>query len=351
MPFNGDATIEQINTSMNSMLLLNSSCQAVIEAEIQQVDSSWYDILDQELGEAENLVVDWRRSGVLYFQQDILDEIIACGQKFLSSQASINTLFEQLEKNFSEAEKSQLISELQSLEPPIIQMTSQITAYLSKLKVFEMAMEKPHGEMETTIAKVQAAEQQIQNEINSINTQISLLNAQIQTDRDAIAKAKNTRTGGIVETIFGVLLAPVTGGASLILAGIGVASIAEAEGMISTMQSQIANYQQTISSDQSTLNSDEKIVATLNGLTLSTGLVISDLNNINSALDSLRAGWTILDGELKNEIQDICNAEGAKDTVVAQAWFDSACIEWSLIESHTTSISNRAITTTNITVG
>ncbi len=351
MPFSSDTTLEQMNTSMNSMLLLNASCQAVIEAEIQTVDSSWYDTLDQELGEAENLVIHWRQSGVLYFQQDILNEIISCGQLFSSSQLTINTLFEQLNTHFSEAIKSQLITQLQALESPITQMNTQISSYLSKLKTFEIAMEKPHGEMQTTIAQVQAAEQQIQSEIDSINLQIKSLNTQIQSDRDAIAKAKSARTSGIVETIFGILLAPVTGGASLILAGIGVASISAAEGLISTMQSQIQNYQQTISGDQSTLNSDQKTIATLNGLTLSTGLVINDLMNIDTALDALRTSWTLLSDELNSEIQKLNAATSAQDTILIKAWYDSACNEWSLIQASAESLSNPSISTTHVSIG
>ena len=57
MPLNGAATNSE-NASMGSILLLNSSCQAVIEAEITEVSSPWYDQLDRELGAAENLVVD-----------------------------------------------------------------------------------------------------------------------------------------------------------------------------------------------------------------------------------------------------------------------------------------------------
>ena len=75
MPLNGAATNSEIDASIGSILLLNSSCQAVIEAEITEVSSPWYDQLDHELGAAENLVVGWRRSGVLYFQTDILDTI------------------------------------------------------------------------------------------------------------------------------------------------------------------------------------------------------------------------------------------------------------------------------------
>ena len=58
MAFSGATTKEQLNQSMNAMLLLHSSCQAIIEATIAQIDSSWYNTIVNELGAAEELVVD-----------------------------------------------------------------------------------------------------------------------------------------------------------------------------------------------------------------------------------------------------------------------------------------------------
>lgn len=351
MPFNGNDSIEQIDTSMNSILMLNASCQAVIEAEIQEVESSWYEQIDQELGIAEDLVLDWRRSGVLYFQTDILDAVSASGDFFLSSQAVINTLFTLLNEGFSAETKARLIAALQALQPPVQQLTDQVAVYLVKLRIFEMAMETPQSNMEITIAQVQAAEQQLQSEINIINLKIKELTTQIETDREAIAKARRERDAGIGETIFGVLLAPFTGGASLILAGIGVASIGEAEDLINNLQSQISDSQQTIANDQGTLSSDQKIVVTLNGLTMSTGLVLSDIGNINSALDSLRISWIVLNGELNGVLQQLGSATSAADTVVIQAWYDSACLQWNLIVDHVASLSNQQISTTRVMIG
>ena len=351
MPFDGAATNAQIDASMGAIVLLNSSCQAVIEAEIAEVASPWYDQLDQELGAAENLVVGWRRSGVLYFQTDILDTIAATGQAFVAAAPQIDALFAALEQHFSAGGKAQLIAAIQALGPPIQTMIGQIADYLGKLRTFEQAMLQADQAMRNTVGQVQAEEQQIQGEIDAINNQIKLLNAQIQTDRDAIAKAKAARTRGIIETIFGVLFAPLTGGASLILAGIGVASIAEAEGQIDSMQSEISGYQQKIAGDQSALSDDQRVVATLGALTMSTGLVLSDMAMIENALDSLRTGWTALDGELDGVIAKLQAATSAADLIVSQAWYTAACTEWNLIVSHVADLTGRQIETSRVRIG
>ena len=163
MSFNAETTIQQINHSMNAMLLLHSSCQAIIEVSIEQVDSSWYNTLDQELGKAENLVLAWRQNGYLYFHQLILQEITNYGQSFDASKATIDALFVELENNYSKATKLKLINSLTALISPLKTMISQITEYQTKLQIFETQMQKPHGEMNKTIAQVQAQEQQIQS--------------------------------------------------------------------------------------------------------------------------------------------------------------------------------------------
>lgn len=351
MPLNGPATNDQIDASMGAILMLNSSCQAVIEAEIAEVDSPWYQQLDQELGAAENLVIGWRESGVLYFQSDILDAITAAGQAFLSSKPQIDGLFAALEQNFSAAGKANLIAAMQALEPPTQAMIGQIADYLAKLKAFEEAMGSADQTMRNTVGQIQEQEQEIQSQIDGINAQIKALTAQIKIDRAAIAKAKSARTGGIIETIFGVLLAPFTGGVSLILAGIGASSIADAQGMIDSMESTISGYQQTIVGDQTTLGDDQKVVATLNGLTMSTGLVLSDMDNIETALDSLRTSWTTLDGELAGVIAKLQAATSAAYLVVSQAWYDAACNEWTLIVDHVADLGGREITTSRVRVG
>ncbi|HEU4777227.1 MAG TPA: hypothetical protein VFS95_10400 [Telluria sp.] len=351
MSFSAATVNPQIDLSMNRMLLLNASCQAVIEADIEQVASPWYQQLDQELGAAEELVIGWRRSGVMYFLSAILNAIGSFGDSFLSAQPAIENLFSQLEQNFTPAAKAALVARLNALTPPLQTLAGQTDDYARRLKAFQVAMATPHSNMETTIADVQAQETHIASEIAGINAQIASLTTQINTDRDIIAKAEKSRTGGILETIFGVLFAPVTGGLSLILAGIGVASIADAQSKVNAMQSEVAGYQQTIAGDQATLGNDERIVATLGALTMSTGLVISDLDNIDSALDALRTSWDVFGGELAGEIDKLGLAASAAEVIVMQAWYASACTEWKLIAENAVSLGNPAITTQVVSIG
>lgn len=326
-------TIQQISNSIGAMLLLNSSCQALIEVSITPSSSSWYPILDQELGQAEDLVVGWRQSGYRYFQDDILGQIDACGKDFLAARTGVDALFQLLERQFDIGTQAKIVAELNALEKPVQAMIDAIGGYTTKLVAFDQTMAVPYGQMNQSIAQIQAQEADIQQQINTINTQIAQLQQQVQADRDAISKAEAQRTTGIIETIFGVLLVPVSGGASLILAGIGVATIAEAQEKVSALESTISGYQGTIAGDQQELTTDQQQVATLNGLTMSMALALSDVTAITTALDALRTTWNVLLGETCNAATHVAQAENAQQAIVAQVWFDAACTAWQAIDS------------------
>lgn len=350
-PLDGKEVNSQLDAGLAGVALLDSSCQAVIQAEIEQVQSEWWEQLDQELGAAEKLVVNWRQSGVLYFNGEVVDAVGRGASAFLDARAPIEKLFESLAQHFDPGEKEQLVERFRALQQPVAAIAARIGDYLGKLGAFEKAMGGVQQRMETTVAEVQAKEAEIEATIKSINAQIKSLNEQVQTDREAIAKARSERTAGIFETVFGIVFAPVTGGLSLVLAGIGVASITEAEGAIGNLEGLISGFQQTIAGDQTTLTADQQIVATLNSLTMSTKLVLTDLESIARALDTLRATWIAFEGELEGVIAKLESAEDAAGLTVSHTWYAAACREWQDVAEHVAEIGHLPVKTEKRQVG
>lgn len=328
MSFDPAQTEQQLSYSIGAMVLLHASNQALIEVSITPSDSPWYQTLSAELGAIENVIVDWRESGFLYFQQQILQQVVTCGQAFLAARPGIDAQFDQLKVNFDPALKQEIADELASLQKPVGAMQDSLSAYLARLQQFQVALDTPHHNMVVTIAQIQANAAEIQAQITAINQEIANLQQQLVTDRQAIAKAKAAEHRGIAETIFGVLLAPFTGGLSLILAGIGVASIAEAEEKVSELESQISSSQAKIVGDQGELSDDQKQITTLKGLTMSVDMALSDIDNIDASLADLRTGWSVLTGELQTESQNVANANNAQSALMSKVWFDAACIGW-----------------------
>lgn len=333
MAFNADQTNQQVSESMGAFVLLHASNQALIEADVAQNPSPWYDIIMTELGAAENLVVGWRQSGFLYFKQEVLQAVIAAGEAFTGSKSEIDAEFEQLKAKFDQTTLDKIFAELTALDAPITQMDTSIQAFLGRLKTLESDMQTPLTNMEKTAGEVQKQADKIQSEINTINAHIASLKKQIKVDRDAIAKAKAKRKAGIIETIFGVVFAPLTGGASLILAGIGVSSIVEGEDKIKQMQGTISGYQKQIAGDTAHLDRDEKQIATLKALSMSLEIAVSDMQATQTALDALRTTFTFLKGNIETAADKVKRAENAADALLQKVWYDAAVETWADIIS------------------
>lgn len=328
---NDNKIIQQVNQSANAMQMLNASCQGIVEVYIQPSQSSWYTILENELVAAQRLVRGWRLSGSLYFNQYVLDTSIACGQRFTDNEAAINNYFDSLIAHKDDSVKDKLIALLQQLEGPIAALNSSIGEYEDNLRDFAIKMQDARNAMGKTVKEIQGQEAAYQSQIDAINAKVADLQQQIQRDRDAIAKAKAEETRGIVETIFGVIFAPFTGGISLILAGIGVGSIADAEAQMASIQASIKDYQNKIQQDMGTIAEDTRQIAVLQTLIMPVGTAIQDADLIASALDGLKVLWQEQADELGNIANKIIKAETAQEYIVGKAWFTAACAQWKAI--------------------
>lgn len=321
-------TVDRLRQSVGAMVLLHSSNQAVIEASIGPPGAPWYDALDAQLGAAEDLVVGWRRSGFLYFQQNVLAEAVACGQVFLSAQAEIDAAFGEMEQTGVSTARQRILGLMSRLDTPVSQLVSSLDRCLTRLQGYQRAMGTSHDLMTTTVAQVQAKEVDLETRISAINDTINGLRTQIVTDRKAIAEAGKKRTAGIVETIFGIVLAPLSGGASLVLAAIGVGTIAEAQEQVDHLQSALAQAQSVVVSEQSELADDERQVAVLQGVMVSVGMVLQDLEYISQSLDALRVAWSVLQAELGRATRDVQEATTTSQALTARVWYDAACRSW-----------------------
>jgi len=342
--------LDQVNYSTNAMLMLNASCQGIVEIYIEPTSDSWYIVLENELVIAQRLVREWRTNGSLYFNEYVLSATISCGQSFGNAETQIIGYFDQLINADNNTIKTALVNALNLIKKQVDQINGSISNYETQLKTWGDKMQNAHTSMNITITTIQNQEVALQTQINAINATIANLQTQIQTDRDAIAKAKSDEKTGTLETIFGILLSPVTGGASLILAGIGVASICEAQTLIDGLQASIQNYQTQILGDQQNITDDQKEVATLQGLTLSTGICLTDMDMIADSLDKLRVMWQSYSDNLGDIVMKINASEDTREYIVGKAWFTAACLEWVNVISNAQSYITNPITTTHIQI-
>ena len=320
----------QLSYTTSATANLKLSCQGIIDSHIAPTDSPWYGALNSELQQAKALAQEWQTKYDTTLKSDVLTRVVLCGQAFLSARANINQLFDQASSDPNGA-KAGLQAALGTLKAQVQIISTTVSSYETGLRGWGQRLNQVHDQMAITIGQIQAQENELQSQIASINSNIATLQAEIVNDRNAIADAESHRSAGIVETIFGIIFAPFTGGLSLILAGIGVSSIAEAQSKVAAMESTINDYQGRIISTQQNLTQDQAQLVTLNGLTFSAGIALSDIDVASQMLDTVRTSWDAFFQEIGAVITKIANAQDAKSIIVEKAWFTAACNEWDLI--------------------
>jgi hypothetical protein len=321
---------EQLSYSTSATANLKLSCQGIIDSHIAPSDSPWYGALNSELQQAKALAQEWQTQYDSTLKSDVLTRVVQCGQAFLAARVGINQLFDQASSD-PDGAKAGLQAALGTLKAQVQIVSATISSYEKGLRGWGQRLNQIHDQMASTIGQIQAQENELQSQIASINSNIASLQSEIINDRNAIAEAESHRSAGIVETIFGIIFAPFTGGLSLILAGIGVSSIAEAQSKVAAMEATINDYQARIISTQQNLTQDQAQLVSLNGLTFSAGIALSDIDVASQMLDEVRTSWDAFFQEMGDVIAKIANAQDAKTIIVQKVWFTAACNEWNLI--------------------
>ena len=347
MTLNARQITQQLSSNATAAANLSVSCQGILDTRLQPVASPWYAGLNRELQQAQALTTEWRDRFAKELQTDVLTCVIHCGQAFATQRNIITNLFDSAGGDFASV-KTQLIAALTSLQSSTRMIVGTTANYEAQLRDWGQRLREVQVSMSGTVGQIQAEAGDLQAQIATTNSAIAAMTAEVIRDRQAIAEAQSQNTSGIVETIFGVLFAPFTGGLSLILAGIGVASIVEAQSKVNALESTIKSYQDRIVASQQALNQDQAQLVTLNGLLVSGNIALSDVDVSSRMLDQVRTSWDAFFQEMSGVVSKISNAQNASVWVVEKAWFTAACNEWDTIVTGAQGIIGTTITTNTV---
>lgn len=336
---------EHFSESVTAILLFNSSSQAIVETYISPDASGadYYPEVSSKLLEMQRLVREWRLSGNLYFAGDFIEKILLASKVIADVKPDIETIFTRLLKKYDDDLRQELIDKLSYVVPAIDNTHVGVGSYASDLSDWGIKAQKLHEEIASIISVIQEKEREIEVDIQIINNHIDDLNKTISDDRKAIAKARAAKKKGIVETIFGAIFAPITGGASLILLGIGVSSIAEAEKKISSLENDIRGSQSKIAKDQGKISSDKWLVASLKLILLGVSTVMDDYKDISAAIDKLQVTTLALRDEIQDVVEKISKAQDTQAIILEQVWFEAACTEWQKIRELSEDLSDARV--------
>lgn len=354
MPDGVSETIStQVSTSLSAMVLLNSSCQGVVETYISETPGAeqWYSKVQSGLDAVQKLVREWRLSGNLYFNQTLVDTVISTANAFVETEAKANDYFNQLGNGFDTDIQKKLIDLVKEISTPVTALEQNAQQYNAALNSWAKQVGDAEQNLNQIVSDIQSQEAQLQSDIVLINEQIADMKEQIKADREAINKARSEEKKGIFETVFGVVLAPFTGGLSLILAGIGVSSIVEAEQAVSNLEDSIKKSRANISSDLTELSDDQKQVVSLKALLLSVGTVINDCTYITTALEALQTTVGSIRQEADGVVDKLSSATNSEQLILEKVWFEAACNEWQDILETTQTLSQANPSVSHVTVG
>ena len=287
--------------------------------------------LNKDLDALKAVAKQWDQQEASQLKNTILPVIIESGEQFSSSQSTIINLFDKAAAN-TENNKQALTNALHDLLKPVTQINATILTYEKSLKSWRDNLRQAHNQMNTTVGKIQSQEQDLEGKIQAVNATIADLEEQIKNDKKLIAKArKEASKTNVIKTIFGVILGAATGGVGAILAGMGVSSIAEAEGKVKGLEQTINKYQQRLFQQQHAITQEQRELVSLKGLLLPANLALSDVDVAEQSMDDVRNSWEQFHQELTGVIEKINQATDAEMIIVEKAWFNAACKEWALV--------------------
>jgi hypothetical protein len=205
------------------------------------------------------------------------------------------------------------------------------------------AMKKSHVDLFAGAANIQSLQIDLQADIGKMNAAIEGLRAQIDAENKAIVAGALAIGVGLFALVVGIALAPVTGGASLIVSGIGGAAIIGGAVTWGVMQAKINGQFDEIAEDQKKISDDKRQLVALQGLSLAANSAISSIATATSALSDVKVMWTMFQNELQGTMDKLEKTDENLSAIVNKAYIIAAQNEWNLAVQFAQQLSGMAV--------
>jgi len=307
----------------------------------------WFDDLNSELVVAQKLAQQWIDTLGPQVTSTIPLQVINFGSDFL---AATNAIISIANANpTAQGADNPYVMEIrmiieQTLLPPLQAVLAQMDDTSTMLATWGNAMQQAHNDLASGSTNIQAAEIDLQNDITKMNTAISSLQSEIDAENKAIAASAAAIGIGIFALVVGIALAPETGGASLLIGGgIGAAGIIGGGVTWGVMQSRINSQFDEIAKDQQELADDQRQLVALQGLQMASSNAVSSIEMATQSLSKLQTQWSTFDGEIKNVIDQLNQADQAISVIVQSVFTSAAQTEWKAAMDTANSLVNAKI--------
>jgi hypothetical protein len=317
-----------------SLQIVTASCHGVLNTQFiaPSPKPSWFDDLNGKLDAAKVLANQWIDDIAPKLTASIPSHVIDYGTTYT---ALTDQIVDLLNKNPTAKGKDnpvvqQVFALISALHDEIETIITDVIGTQEQLKIWGDAMQKSHDDLFAGAANIQSLQVDLQADIGKMNAAIQGLRAQIDAENKAIVAGALAIGVGLFALVVGIALAPVTGGASLIVSGIGGAAIIGGAVTWGVMQAKINGQFDEIAEDQNKISDDKRQLVALQGLSLAANSAISSIATATSALSDVKVMWTMFQNELQGTMDKLEKTDENLSAIVNKAYIIAAQNEWNL---------------------
>ncbi len=331
-----DATDTNSNTASGfaSLQIVTSACHAVLNTQFiaPTPKPSWFDDLNAKLDAAKVLANQWIDDIAPKLTASVPSHVIDYGTTYT---ALTDQIIDLLNKNPNAKGKDdpvvqQVFALISALHDEVETIITDVIGTQEQLKTWGDAMQKSHDDLFAGAANIQSLQIDLQADIGKMNSAIQGLQAQIDAENKAIVAGALAIGVGLFALVVGIALAPVTGGASLIVSGIGGAAIVGGAVTWGVMQAKINSQFSEIAEDQKKISDDKRQLVALQGLSLAANSAISSIATATSALSDVKVMWTMFQNDLQGTMNKLEKTDENLSAIVNKAYVIAAQKEWNL---------------------
>lgn len=327
-------TNDKTASGFASLQIVTTSCHAVLNTQFiaPSPKPSWFDDLSGKLDSAKVLANQWIDDLAQKMTASIPSHVIDYGTTYSALTDQIVQLAKANPnaKGKDDPTVQEVLALVQGLHDSVASIITEVESTQGQLKTWGDGMQKAHDDLFTGAANIQSLQTDLQSDIDKMNNAIKGLQEMIDGENKAIAAGAAAIGIGLLALIAGIALAPETGGASLIVAGIGGAAIIGGAVDWGVMQAKINSQFSEIAKDQKEKADDQRQLIALQGLSLAANSAITSIATATNALSDVKVMWTVFQNELQGTLDKLNNTNENLAAIVDEAYVLAAQNEWNL---------------------
>lgn len=324
-----------------ALSIITAACHAIQNTQLNPLDDwkkdpkkkpGWFDPLVKHLDTAQNLAAEWINDIGPVLTAKLPSKIVTYGSTYASITDEIIEIANAhpQARGKDDPNVKNVFALISALKGSVTDIHTEIIKEADLLKDWGRRMQAAFNDLSGGIGDIQKAEIDLQADINSMNAAIDGLHAQISGEVKAIAGAGIAIGVGLLVLVVGIGLAPVTGGASLVVSGIAAAGVVGGIVTWAVMQHKIDEQYKQIAEDQKRIADDARQMVALKGLETGTTQATNATNTATTVLSNVRALWLLLANELDGVLEQLNKADMDLALIVDKAFVNGAQKEWDI---------------------